>query len=61
MTELEKARLTSKVKFTTDVTEKTLENVRKLAKIIASGADVCFLTGAGLSISSGITPYRYSA
>jgi len=33
--------------------------MRKLAEILASGTDVCFITGAGLSVSSGITPYRY--
>ena len=36
-------------------------NIAELAKILASGAPVVFLTGAGLSVSSGITPYRYTS
>lgn len=38
-----------------------LDNLRLLAKLLASGTSVVFLTGAGLSVSSGITPYRYSS
>lgn len=36
------------------------ENIAQLAKILADGQFVVFVTGAGLSVSSGITPYRYS-
>ncbi|CAL6028163.1 NAD-dependent_deacytelase Sir2 [Hexamita inflata] len=37
------------------------ENLLALAKLLASGEPVVFLTGAGLSVSSGITPYRYTS
>ena len=37
------------------------QNILELAQLLASGAHVVFLTGAGLSVSSGITPYRYTS
>ncbi|KAH0575646.1 NAD-dependent deacytelase Sir2 [Spironucleus salmonicida] len=36
-------------------------HIEQLVDILISGQTVVFLTGAGLSVSSGITPYRYSS
>lgn len=41
--------------------ESGLENLWELAIRIAMGEDVVFITGAGLSVASGIAPYRNSA
>ncbi len=37
----------------------TRANLSELAQIISSGHNVVFVTGAGLSVASGITPYRH--
>lgn len=35
------------------------ENIKLLAETLSKGKRCVFVTGAGLSVSSGITPYRY--
>ncbi|KAG9393168.1 Sirtuin family [Carpediemonas membranifera] len=37
----------------------TRANISELAQMLVDGQNVVFITGAGLSVASGITPYRY--
>lgn len=41
-------------------TDEDRESILQLASVLRSGRPVVFITGAGLSYASGITPYRYS-